>query len=194
LASVIHHEVGNVNLTPGSRAFKVAVTLGACSVVGAAIAVFIAVNIPAWVLRLYVGVLVLAVGVGILLTTGRKFAFSWKKVIGLGFLAAVNKGLCGGGYGPLICGGQLLSGVGEKEAVGITSLAEGLTCVVGVIAYVLTGNGVIDWRLAPSLALGALFSMPLAVLTVKKVSVGRMRWAIGSAVTALGCFTLFNLI
>ena len=158
------------------------------------IAVFIAVNIPKWVLEVYIGLLVLAVGLGILLTVGRTFAFSWRKLVGLGLVAALNKGLSGGGYGPLVCGGQVLSGVGEKEAVGITSLSEGLACIVGVTAYVLTGNGSVDWGLAPSLALGALLSVPLAAITVKKAPVGKMRWAIGGAVTALGLFSLARLM
>jgi uncharacterized membrane protein YfcA len=194
LAGVLHHRFGNVDFKPGSRAFKVALVLAACSVVGAVVAVLIAVNIPKWVLETYIGVLVLAVGIGILATIGRTFAFSWKKLIGLGLLAALNKGLSGGGYGPLVCGGQVLSGVGEKEAIGITALSEGLACVVGVAAYALTGNGAVDWGLAPSLAMGAVLSVPLAALTVKKIPVGKMRWVIGCVVTALGLFTLIKLL
>jgi len=194
LAGVLHHEVGNVNFKPGSRPFKVAMVLAACSVVGTVAAVAIAVKVPTWAIKTYIGLLVLAMGISILLTIGRTFAFSWKKVVGLGLLAAFNKGISGGGYGPLVCGGQVLSGVGEKEAIGITSLAEGLVCIVGVLTYVLTGNGGVDWGIAPSLVLGAVLSVPFATLTVKKAPVQKMRWAIGSAVTALGLFTLSKLV
>ena len=193
LAGVLHHRFGNVNLSPGTRASRVALALAVCSAIGALAAVAVVVRIPRWAVETYIGVLVLAVGVGILLTIGRTFAFSWKKVIGLGLLAAFNKGLSGGGYGPLVCGGQVLSGVSEKEAISITALSEGLACVVGVVAYTVTGNGAVDWELAPSLALGAVLSVPLAALTVKKVPVGRTRWVIGGAVTALGIFTLVRL-
>jgi uncharacterized membrane protein YfcA len=194
LAGVLHHECGNVNFSPGARPFRVAMALAACSVVGTLAAVAIAVNVPKWALNTYIGLLVLAMGVSILLTIGRTFVFSWRKVVGLGLLAAFNKGISGGGYGPLVCGGQVLAGVGEKEAIGITSLAEGLVCIVGVLAYWLTGNGGVDWRLAPSLALGALLSVPLAAFTVKNIPMRRMRWAIGIAITALGLFTLVKLV
>jgi uncharacterized membrane protein YfcA len=194
LAGVVHHEFGNVNLRPGSPAFKVALVLAACSVVGTVAAVFVAVAVPAWALKAYIGLLVLAMGIAILVTTDKTFDFSWKKVIGLGLVAAVNKGLSGGGYGPLVTGGQILAGVDAKGAIGITSLAEGLVCIVGVITYALTGNGAIDWRLAPVLSVGALLSVPLAALTVKKVSLPRMRWAVGGAITALGLFTLSRLV
>ena len=194
LAGVLHHELGNVNLKPGSRPFKVALALVACSVVGTLVAVFVAVNIPTWALKTYIGVLVLAMGITILLSVGKVFSFSWRKVIGLGLVAAFNKGISGGGYGPLVCGGQVMAGVDEKAAIGITSLAEGLVCVVGLTAYVLTGNGGMNWGLAPSLVLGAVLSVPLAAFTVRKIPVNKMRWAIGSAVTALGLFTLIKIV
>ena len=194
LAGVLHHGFGNVDLRPGSRPFKVALVLATCSIVGTLAAVFIAVSIPKWVLKTYIGVLVLAMGIGILLTIGKTFAFSWKRVIGLGLVASLNKGLSGGGYGPLVTGGQILAGVDGKGAIGITSLAEGLVCIVGVLAYALTGNGGVDWGLAPSLVLGAVLSVPLAAFTVKKMPLNKMRWAIGSAVTALGLFTLVKIV
>jgi uncharacterized membrane protein YfcA len=194
LAGVLHHEFGNVDLRPGSRPFKVALVLAACSVIGTLVAVAIAVNVPTWVVKTYIGLLVLAMGISILLTIGRTFAFSWKKVVGLGLVAAFNKGISGGGYGPLVTGGQILAGVDEKGAIGITSLAEGLVCIVGVLAYVLTGNGGVDWGLAPSLALGAVLSVPFAALTVRKVPLHSMRWSIGTAITALGMFSLVKIV
>jgi uncharacterized membrane protein YfcA len=193
-AGILHHEFGNVDLRPGSRPLKVALVLAACSVLGTLVAVAIAVSVPKWMVKTYIGVLVLAMGISILLTIGRTFAFSWKKVVGLGLLAAFNKGISGGGYGPLVCGGQVLAGMGEKEAIGITSLAEGLVCIVGVLAYVLTGNGGVDWGLAPSLILGAVLSVPFAALTVRKIPLHKMRWAIGTAITALGVFTLVRIV
>ena len=194
LAGVLHHEFGNVDLRPGSRPLKVALALAACSVVGTLVAVAIAVNVPTWMVKTYIGLLVLAMGVSILLTIGRTFAFSWRKVVGLGLVAAFNKGISGGGYGPLVTGGQILAGVDDKGAIGITSLAEGLVCIVGVLAYVLTGNGGVDWGLAPSLILGAVLSVPFAALTVRKASLHRMRWSIGTAITALGVFSLAKIV
>jgi uncharacterized membrane protein YfcA len=194
LAGLLHHEFGNVNLKPGSRPFKVTAVLAACSVVGTVAAVFIAISVPRWILKAYVGLLVLAMGLTILFTVGKTYRFSWGKVVGLGLVAALNKGLSGGGYGPLVCGGQVLSGVSEKEAISITSLAEGLVCLVGVVTYLLTGGNLINWHLAPSLALGALLSVPLATLTVSKIPLKRLRWAIGFAVAGLGAFTLINIV
>ena len=97
LAGFLHQGLGNVSFKPGTRPFKATLVLAACSVVGTLIAVFVAVNIPTWMLKTYIGLLVLAMGVTILLTMNRTFAFSWRKLAGLGLVAALNKGLSGGG-------------------------------------------------------------------------------------------------
>jgi len=193
-AGVMHHELGNADLHPGTRDFKVTVALAACSIAGTVVAVILAVNLPKWAVKGYIGILVLGIGFFLLLSRRRTFQFSWGKLVGLGTLAAFNKGLSGGGYGPLVTGGQIVSGVNSKTAIGITSLAEGLTCFVGLIAYMLTAGQAIDWQIAPTMALGALLSVPLAGITVKKMPAHNLRTAVGVGVTTLGGWTLINLI
>ena len=68
-----------------------------------------------------------------------EYPFSWWRIGGLGTLAAFNKGISGGGYGPLVTAGQVLSGIRGRNAVGITSLAEGVTSIVGFGIYFLSG-------------------------------------------------------
>lgn len=194
LAALLHHRLGNVDLAPGSRSLKVVSLLAACSVVGALAAAFIAVSLPSWIIKAYIGCLVLGIGIGLLIAGEKKATFSWNRMAGLGLVAAINKGLSGGGYGPLLTGGQVLTGIEEKEAIGITSLAEGLTCLVGVSVYAIRGQGIIDWNLAPTLVLGALLSVPLSAITVKRLPVSKMRWMIGCVVAGIGAFTLTRLI
>ena len=171
-----------------------ALVLAACSMVGTLAAVYVAISVPAWAIKVYIGVLVLAIGVYLWVTLGKTFNFSWPKLVGLGLLAAFNKGISGGGYGPLVCGGQVVSGVEEKSAIAITSLAEGLVCLVGVVLYRVTGSGGIDWGIALSLLVGAVLATPLAALTVKRLPMRRMRGVIAVAVTALGVYTLSRVI
>ncbi len=191
-AAWAHHRVGNVDLRRNSLHFRVAMVLGACSVVGAVGAVLIAVSLPAFYVQLYIGVLVVAMGLIILWKRNGKRAFSWPKIVGLGALAAFNKGISGGGYGPLVTSGQMLSGVNGKNAVGITSLAEAFTCLVGVAVYV-AANHMIDWQLAPFLIAGAVVSVPVSALTVKRIDMGGLTVVIGAATLVLGAFTLWKL-
>lgn len=191
-AGLVHHKVGNVSFKRGSIHLKMALVLATCSIIGATLAVFIAINISKLLLNAYIGLMVLLMGIIILLTLNKDFKFSWKKIIGLGSIAAFNKGMSGGGYGPVVTGGQILSGVNGNNAVGITSLAEGLTCVVGVIIFVVSPETV-NWGLAPSLVIGAILSVPFSAYVVKKMPTRALRIAIGLITLVLGLITIVKL-
>ena len=192
-AGVAHHKAGNVNFKRGSIHLKIALALAMCSIIGAIIAVLIAINIPTLWLKTYIGLIVLGMGLIILLTLNKEFKFSWKKIIGLGSIAAFNKGMSGGGYGPIVTGGQILSGVNGNNAVGITSLAEGLTCIVGVTVFIVSPE-IINWNLAPSLIIGAVLSVPFSTFLVKKIPTKKLKIAIGLMTLSLGLFTLTKII
>jgi len=218
LAGIFHHREGNVNLKPTTmdafkiknmlsplgyietirktfpKHLKVALLLAACSIVGTVAAVFIAVSIPKFYLKMYIGCLVLSMGVVILVCFNKNFKFSWKKIVGLGLIASFNKGMSGGGYGPVVTGGQILSGVEGKSAIGITSLAEGLTCFVGVITYLLVSRNPVDWRLAPYIIIGAVLSVPLSAKSVKLISTKKLKFAIAILTIALGALTIVRTL
>jgi hypothetical protein len=50
-----------------------------------------------------------------------------------------------------------------KNAIGITALAEGVTCLIAVIGYIVLGR-TIDFTLSMMLSIGAAFSAPISVL------------------------------
>jgi len=218
LAGFFHHREGNVNFKPKTTNvsvivkklkslgyvesfkqgiplhLKVALLLAACSIVGTVVAVFVAVNIPGFWLKIYIGCLVTAMGVTILVCLGREFRFSWKKIVFLGLIASFNKGMSGGGYGPVVTGGQILSGVEGKSAVGITSLAEGLTCLVGIITYVLVKSEPLDLKLAPWVIIGSVLSVPLCAKSVKLISTHKLKLMIAALTITLGMFTLIKTL
>jgi len=191
-AAAAHHKAGNVNFRRGSIHLKIALVLAACSVIGATIAVFVAITIPSLWLKTYIGLIVLGMGIIILLTLNKSYKFSWKKIVGLGSIAAFNKGMSGGGYGPVVTGGQILSGVNGNNAVGITSLAEGLTCIVGVVIFIISPES-ISWNLAPSLIIGAMLSVPFSTLIVKKMPTRTLKASIGLLTLILGIVTLAKI-
>ena len=208
-AALVHHMVGNVDLLPrkpskgilapgqnGSKmpvALRVGLVIGSCSLVGTVLAVILAVRLPAFWLKLYIGVLVTAMGMLILFTRKRELPFSWPRIIGLSALASFNKGLSGGGYGPVVTSGQILSGVGAKSAIAITSLAEGLTCLVGFSVYMIS-QGWPGTQLLLPLTLGGLISVPLSGITVRHMKERNLRHIIGWVTLVLGLFTLYKII
>lgn len=218
LAAIFHHREGNVDLKPktmnisliasklktvgyreGYRKgipthLRIAILLALCSIIGTIFAVIVAVNIPRFWLKLYIGILVFAMGVIILICRNKAFRLSWRKITALGLLASFNKGMSGGGYGPIVTSGQILSGVEGKSAVGITSLAEGLTCLVGVIAYIFVVKNPVDLTLAPYIIIGAVLSVPLSAKSVRFISDRKLTLGIAVLTLVLGIYTILNTL
>ena len=218
LSGVMHHREGNVDFSPKIISLpdigialrkigyietmrkhlpshlKVALLLAACSIVGTVGAVAIAVSIPKIWVKLYIGFLVFAMGVVILICYNKKFSFSWKKIVGLGLLASFNKGISGGGYGPVVTSGQILAGVQGKSAVGITSLAEGLTCAVGIATYLLISKHPLDLRLVTFVMIGSISSVPFSAKSVKRITENRLKLAIAFLTIGLGICTIIDTL
>jgi uncharacterized protein len=210
IAGYLHHDFDNVDFsfkkknkngfkTKISNDLKISLVLTLFGIVGVIIGALLAVRLPELILRIYIGTLVSVIGVMILLKYKKCFSFSWKKIIGLGSFAAFNKGMTGGGYGPVLAGGQIVSGVDSKKAVAITALTEGLVCVVGFGAYIMIGYfggmGVnLNWPLIISLLIGGVASTPLAVLAVKRLPAKVLRNVVGVVGIILGLLILGQLV
>ncbi|MBL7156616.1 MAG: sulfite exporter TauE/SafE family protein [Candidatus Omnitrophica bacterium] len=191
-AASFHHTIQNVDFKLKSKDTHIAVVLAVFSVIGTVAAVFLAIKLPARILKLWIGWIVVFMGVFILATFKRPPRFTWKKITILGTIASFNKGMSGGGYGPLVMGGQMLSGIGVKNAVAITSLAEGVTCLAGVIVYFFASTK-IDWTLAPWLMTGAVLSVPLAAHILKRIPEKKAKIIVAIVMVLLGSLTLFKV-
>lgn len=190
-ACVLHHKLDNVDFRIGAADFKAALILGGIGSIGVIIAVITAIRIPKHILSFYIGFLVFAMGVLVIITIKRPIRFSWPRLMGISLLASFNKGISGGGYGPLVMGGQMLSGIHVKNAVGITAFAEAITCFVGFTIYLVSGKA-IDWKLIAILVSCAVFAVPLAAFTVRKAPSDRLKVYVGILMAVLGLFTLFK--
>ena len=192
-AAVCHHKANNVDFNRASRDTKVAIVLSAFSVIGTVGAVFLAIRLPADVLKIVIGAIVLSMGAFILATLRRTPRFAWRKISVVATVASFNKGLSGGGYGPLVMGGQMLSGIGVKNAIAITSLAEGVTCLAGIIIYLVFSKHM-DWTLALALLLGAVLSVPFAAITIKRISERKIKIIVAVVILLLGVLTLAKVL
>jgi uncharacterized membrane protein YfcA len=205
-----HYRLGNINLDfrrdesikkrlrglgyiPRSVDSKVIFILAICGFVGGLAAVFFALNIPTIALKTYIGVMVLAIGIVILIRRNRKSNLSWRGLIGIGLLSAFNKGASGGGYGPLVTGGQIISGREARSSIGSTTLAEAIVCIVAFVSYVML-KGDIYWMLAAATSIGSIVAAPFAAMTVKRIDAQRLKIVVGIATTLLGAFTIVNML
>jgi len=192
-AGWMHHRDGNVDFLRDARARRTVLHLTALSAGGAIAAVFVAVSVSKFVLGVFITAIVLAMGVIILVTRERQVRYRSGSILTVGAVAAFNKGLSGGGYGPLVTAGQVVSGLPAKHAVAITSVAESLTCAVGVAAYLVAGKA-IDWSLAVPLVAGAALSVPMATATILRMPEKSVRGLVGLTTVLLGAVALWKLL
>ena len=213
-ASIFHHQLRNVSFHPDSRDFKIVVIISAFGMLATVVAVLIAINIPKIVLGTYIGLLVLIMGIIIL--TNCKFTFTWRKMVLIGVLSAFNKGISGGGFGPVVTAGQIMAGQKHKRAIGTTTLAEAPICITSFLTY-LVGRTAIElngsimdmsakefltrmfsfqmfqWELMLALLLGSIMVAPFGALTTRRLDTKYMHLILGSLIIILGIWTLIKI-
>ena len=192
-SSYFHHDTGNVDFSRRTKDSRVAMLLALGSVVGVVVGVSIAIEIPTRILKLVIGLIITTAGVLIWTFHTRVFAYRTWKMFLLATVASFNKALSGGGYGPLMTSGQVLSGIKGKASVGITSFAEGFTCLVGVILFLSRGQG-FDLDLMIPMTTGALLSIPFSTEFVKHINELRFKRMIAVFTVILGLFTIYKVL
>jgi uncharacterized protein len=201
-AGVAHHREGNVNLKTDKNIKTAVVFLAIPSVIGVVAATILSSQLKGMgqhYANLYIGLMIVAIGIYLIYSnlvrkrlpiTG---TISKPRLLTLGIVAAFNKGLSGGGYGPLMTGGQMTAGVKEKEAVVITSLCEGFTCFTGLVVFLILG-GSLNWFYVIPLCFGSMVSVVPAAKTIRIIPEGLLRKAIGWATLLLGLMTLWKFL
>ena len=136
VASYKHHQLKNANFQKGTTDYYVTTTIIWFGVFACVIGVFISVSISPKILNTYIAVLVIVIALMIL--SGKTLIMTAKKIYVLGFISAFNKALSGGGFGPLVAGGQLVfKDRSEKGAIGSTDFAEAPICLLSFCLWFL---------------------------------------------------------
>lgn len=100
IAATFHHEVKNMDIGHGKKDSQIIYAIAAGGILATILAVFISVSIPKKILIGYIGFLVLVMG-ALILFKRNGYKFSWAKIIILGIISSFNKGISGGGFGPV---------------------------------------------------------------------------------------------
>ena len=187
---------GNIVFTRTSEDSQMAVLLSLAGILGATISITLFYTLfflNPTLLQIYIAIALILVGLLVLFHF--QWRLTWGRIFALGAIAAVNKGLSGGGYTPLVAGGQILSGRTSKQAIGATKVAKTLTSLTAFILYLLLGHLIFNpifIQLAIPLTIGALIAAPLASYLVKRTQTHRLTFIIGITISLLGIFTLLK--
>ncbi len=197
VATVIAFQIhGNINFSLSDDS-KMAAVLALSGMVGAVAAILLfytLVSITPLLIQAYVGLTVLLLGLLVMIEF--KLVFSWRKIVILGGVAAINKGLTGGGYTPIVAGGQILSGRKASQSIGCTTASKAVVSVTAVTLYIVLGRLIFDLTfLSYTLFLfaGAVFAAPLGSYVVKRTEGRYQTRLVGVAVVILGALTLLKV-
>jgi uncharacterized membrane protein YfcA len=192
-ASIGHHRHGNANFSPKSIDFKIGSLIYLLGIVSVVIGAFVGTKIPSSWLRLYIGILVTVMG--LLVVSKHSFKFSWKKIIGIGVVSAFNKALSGGGYGPLVASGLIISGQKGKNAIGTTDFAEAPICLTAFLVWAFFKGTWPPMTLFLPLCLGAMIGGVLGPYALSKSPNNKKITAVvGWLALALGLACCFRLL
>ncbi len=199
------HEFKNVHYSfkPLNDATKIGLIIaffGCLAIFTSVILGYFAISFPDIVIKTYVAILVILMGLsGFIRIKLRKREFSKtniKLLIGFSALAGFNKGIGGGGYGPIITMGQIFSGIYEKSATAIVSFSESIVSIVGILTFFLISfAGInVDLVLLPSLFTGGFLAALSSPYLVRVIPNKIWKYFIPSYAFGIGIFSLIKII
>lgn len=203
LSGLLHHEFRNIEFSwrpPNETVTRLLLiagmgTMGAVASAGLA---YFAVPVPETAIKMYVSLVVLLMGALILVHHWLEphKTYRPRRLVFFAVLAGMNKGLGGGGYGPVITLGAVFSGIIEKSATAIATLAEGCVSMFGLLTFLLLGAaGVgVDLSLLPSLWLGAFPAAAIAPYAVHVLPNRIWRYVVPVYAVGIAAVSLFKLL
>lgn len=192
-AAFFHHQVSNVDLSRKSPDLKAASILAGGSVSGVVAGVLLALALPVKTLSVLIGCIICFSGASVLILSRHRLRYQTWKMLLLSVIASFNKAISGGGYGPLLTSGQILSGIRTRASIGITSFAEAFTCLLTVSLFLISGGHVNTIIFIP-MCTGALMSVPFAVFAVNRTKERYLQKIIGVLTLCMGTLTIIKAL
>jgi len=192
IASWRHHHYKNADFNSGTTDRHIAVTIIWFGVFASLFGVFLSASISPKALNTYIGSLVIVIGA--LILCNRSLILTDGKIYLLGFISAFNKALSGGGFGPLVAGGQLVfRDRSEKGAIGSTDFAEAPICLFSFFLWACFKGlppAALYLPLCAGSAVGGFFG-PKWLSTIN--SKNRLKKILGALVLLEGVWVLYKV-
>jgi len=201
VGTFLHKEFANVEwkFKPMSETIKLTLFItvaGWAAIIVSITSVYAIFKLAKVWISLYVAILLVMMGLVSLLRSTKQRPYRPKMMIFWGALAAFNKGVGGGGYGPVVTIGGLMSGVPVKTMMAITALSEGSTCIVSIIVWLaMLGSGqIIDFLLLPSMMLGSMVAAVAAPWCTRALPEKVWNWVVPTYSLILAAYVTYKVI
>lgn len=192
IGSIQHRRYKNTNvLDLKGKDAKMALTMIAFGIAGALIAVWLAMRLSGEYINMYIGLLVVSIGIVILLK--KRATFSWTKLYILSIIGGFNKAISGGGYGPVSTGGLLTIGQKIKKSVGITIFSIAIINLVGFLLYLISGS-ISDYAISLYLSIGAVLGSNIGPRITRQEKAGNNLRGMAVLIIVLGLLTLLSAL
>ena len=189
VAAFFHHRFQNMDIMNQETEKTAFIIFAVMGVFGVIVATFANINLPDTIVASYIAIIVILMGVIMILNGNREIQYSKSRLAIIGVVAAFNKGISGGGYGPVTNSGQILSGIPPRAALAITALVEGVVCALGIVLYFLL-LGPPQILETAAITIGALIAAPLSALTTAKLEQPIIKKIVAISTLGIGLFTL----
>ncbi|MBD3341241.1 MAG: TSUP family transporter [Candidatus Lokiarchaeota archaeon] len=191
VACIFHHRLKNANFSIKERDTHTALVFAIFGSVATIIAVFLVISVAQLYLTFYIGFSIVAIGIFLILK--KRFTFSKSRLVMIGGISAFNKAISGGGFGPIVTSGQMISGSDPKTAIAITSFAETILSALGFMLYLIFTTS-FDFELAILVIFSGVFAIPFGTIHAKRLNKEKGKLAIGLIILCLGSITLIQAI
>ncbi len=193
VAAAFHHRFRNMDIMNQENQKTAFIIFAVMGVLGIVVAIFANINLPELIVKSYIAIVVMLMGLLMILNGNREIEYSRPRLAFIGVVAAFNKGISGGGYGPVTNSGQILSGIPPRAALAITALVEGVICALGIVLYfLLLGPPLLLETTA--ITLGALVAAPLSALTTAKLEQPMIKRIVAISTFVIGFITLLWVV
>lgn len=188
-SGISHIKFGNVH----KDLFKKLVIPG---VIGGILGAYILTSIDGKLIKPYITVYLLMMGLFILRKAfilikhnNKKIKHVRKLALTGGFLDAIG----GGGWGPIVTSTLIGQGNSPRHTIGSVNTAEFFVSFATGITFILLGSAG-HWILVAGLIIGGLFSAPFAAYLTSKLSTKKLLVAVGFLITAISIYNLYKVL
>jgi uncharacterized protein len=184
VSAVSHHAFGNVHRPLFRRLLLPGVT-------GAIVGAYVLSNLPGDVMRPYVAVYLMGMGVIIVFKAYREFPSREvvSHVAPLGFIGAFIDALGGGGWGPIVASSLIARGNDVRTTIGSVNAVEFFVTLAASLVFLVT-LGFSHWQVIAGLALGGLIAAPIGAWASRHLPLKPLMVAVGALVVLLSLRTL----
>jgi uncharacterized membrane protein YfcA len=192
MGTIFHHKRKNADFRLNSKHFRIVLAVVLSGLLATAIGVYAASNIPSWLLKSYIGVLVIFMGV--LCIFPLMYTFKWWKLYLIGFVSSFNKSFSGGGFGPITSAGKILAGVDAKVSVATTTYAEAPICMIGwILWYIAEGSTMVLW-FPLVLIIGAAIGGAVGPYITSKINTKWLKIIVGVLAIISGLYICWQVV